>query len=177
MHSGIDGIDGVISRLGRHHPPHLAGRLLAKSASPWAAAVQGLAAAAALRAEGRPWLLVALSAPSATVGAKALKKLTGRRRPGFARFERKGDESFPSSHVAGHAAVLAALSQVAPRSTAWRAVLALACGSSLAIAVERVCAGRHWPSDVLAGAALGIGVGVAFGRLARRTGPVRDEVR
>ena len=163
----------MISRVGRRHPPNGGGRLLAKAASPWAATVQGLATAFALRAAGRAWLPVAISAPSAIGAAKLLKKLTARNRPGFARFKRKGKESFPSSHVAGHAAVLA----VAPPRASWRAALALATGGSGAIGVERVCAGKHWPSDVLAGAALGIGIGVAFGRFARRAQPIRDEVR
>jgi len=177
MHNGLEGIDQVLSYLGRRHPPRPAARLLAKSASPWAATVQGLAAAAALRKEGRPWVPVALSAPAAVGAANVLKKLTDRRRPGFTRFKRKGHESFPSSHVTGHAAVLAALWYVAPRSKAWRAVVVSACGMSIAIAVERVCAGRHWPSDVIAGAALGLGVGAALGRLSRRTEMARDAVQ
>jgi undecaprenyl-diphosphatase len=103
-----------------------------------------------------------------------LKKLANRSRPGLTRFQRKGHESFPSSHVAGHAAVLASMWFIAPRSSAWRGVLALACGMSAVIAVERVCAGKHWPSDVVAGTALGLGVGVALGRFARRAEMARD---
>ena len=118
---------------------------------------------------------VAASAPCAIGAAKLLKKLTARDRPGLTRFKRKGKESFPSSHVAGHAAVLASLWCVAPRSIAWRGALTIACGLPVAIGIERVCAGRHWPSDVVAGAALGIGVGIALGRFARRAPLVRDE--
>ena len=136
--------------------------------------MQGLAAAAALRREGRPWLPVALSAPSAIGAAKVLKKLTARNRPGFTRFKSKGKESFPSSHVAGHAAVLAALWCLAPRSNGWRGALIAACGLPFAIGVERVCAGRHWPTDVIAGATLGTAVGLALGGLARRAAAVRQ---
>jgi undecaprenyl-diphosphatase len=173
----IGGIDGAISRAGRRHSPNGAGRLFAQIASPWAATVQGLAAAVVLRTEGRSWLPVAMSAPSAIGAAKVVKKLTARSRPGLTRFKRKGRESFPSSHVAGHAAVIASLWCVAPQSNAWRAALLVACGLPLAIGIERVCAGTHWPSDVVAGAALGIGVGVALGRVARRAGPAPYEVR
>src|SRR5438067_4019308 len=154
----IEGIDGLISRVGRRHPPNGGRRLLAKAASPWAATVQGLATAFALRAAGRAWLPVAISAPSAIGAAKLLKKLTARNRPGLTRFKRKGKESFPSSHVAGHAAVLASLWCVAPRSIAWRGALTIACGLPLAVGIERVCAARQWPSDIVAGAALGIAV-------------------
>jgi membrane-associated phospholipid phosphatase len=177
MHFAIRGIDASISHLGRRHPPSGASRLLAKAASPWAATVQGLAAAVAVRADGGSWLPVAASAPSAIGAAKLLKKITARNRPGLTRFKRKGKESFPSSHVAGHAAVLASLWCVAPPSKGWRAALAVGAGLSAAIGIERVCASRHWPSDVVAGAALGIGVGLALGRLARRSGPARDAVR
>lgn len=136
----------------------------------------GLAASIALRAEGRRWVPVALAAPVADGGAKLLKKFTHRGRPGLARFERKGRESFPSSHVAGHAAVLAALWCLAPRTKTWRAALIVGTGLTATIGAERICAGRHWPSDVLAGAALGIGVGLAIGGFARRV-RVHDEAR
>jgi undecaprenyl-diphosphatase len=118
-----------------------------------------------------------LSAPSAIGAAKVLKKLTARDRPGLSRFKSKGKESFPSSHVAGHAAVLASLWCVAPQSNGWRAALVAACGLPVAIGVERVCAGRHWPTDVIAGATLGIAIGVALGGFARRAATVREEAR
>jgi undecaprenyl-diphosphatase len=127
-------------------------------------------------------LPLALAAPSAVGSAKLLKKLTHRSRPGWSRFKRKGRESFPSSHVAGHAAVLASLACLTPRTNAWRVGLALGGGLVAALGAERICAGRHWPSDVLVGAALGIGVGIALGGMAGprpgfATRPIRDEAR
>jgi len=71
--------------------------------------------------------------------------------------------------------VIASLSCLAPRTNAWRAALALGGGAIAAIGAERICAGRHWPSDVVVGAALGIGVGLALGGMARRASRIRNE--
>ncbi|HWE24220.1 MAG TPA: phosphatase PAP2 family protein [Myxococcales bacterium] len=159
-------LDHALSRSGRHSPPGAPGHLLAKAVSPWGASMQGLAAAIALRAAGRPWVPVALTAPAAVGVAKLLKRLTSRSRPGISRFERKGHQSFPSSHVAGPTAVLASLFVLAPRSKGWMAVLTIGTGLVAAAGLERVCAAQHWPSDVLVGAALGGAIGVAMGRAA-----------
>src|SRR2546421_486664 len=152
MHTVMERIDALMSRRGRRHPPDAAARLLATTASPWGATMVGLAASIALRANGRRWLPVALAAPSAVGSAKLFKKLTRRRRPGWAGFERKGRESFPSSHVAGHAAVLASLWCLAPRTDAWRAAMVIGCGLTA-----------------------GIGVGLALGGMARRASRIRNE--
>jgi len=135
-------------------------------ASPWAATVEGLAAAVALRASGRPGLPAAMAAPFALVLGKILKRLIGRPRPGLARFSRKGRESFPSTHMAGPLALLASTWFLAPRTAAWRLGLALGGAIALVVARERVCAGEHWASDVAAGAALGAVIGAGLGRLA-----------
>ena len=163
--------DGPISLAARRWPPGAAARTSAMLASPWAATVEGLAAAVALRASGRPALPTALAAPCALLIGNLLKKWIGRPRPGLARFTRKGRESFPSTHMAGPLAVLAATWCLAPRTLAWGSTLALGSAAALVVARERVCAGEHWASDVVAGAALGAAIGVAFGRLAiARTG-------
>jgi membrane-associated phospholipid phosphatase len=135
--------------------------------------MQGLAAALALRAAGRPWLPVALTPPSALAVAKLLKLLASRPRPGISQFERKGRQSFPSSHVAGPAALVTSLYFLAPRTKPWIAVLALGTAMTAAVAVERVCAARHWPTDVLAGIALGAAIGGAVGRAASRAATAR----
>ena len=130
--------------------------------------MQGLAAALALRAEGRPWVPVALTPPVAVSIAKVVKRFTSRPRPGISRFERKGRQSFPSSHVAGPAALFASLYFLAPRTRPWFVILALGTAMTVTAAVERVCAARHWPTDVLAGAALGAAIGAAVGRASSR---------
>ncbi|WP_351222789.1 phosphatase PAP2 family protein [Streptomyces sp. NPDC002133] len=74
--------------------------------------------------------------------------------------------SFPSGHSASAAAFATG---VAMESKAWGAVVAPA---ALAVAFSRVYTGVHYPSDVLAGAALG--VGAAF--VVRGLVPTRDRL-
>ena len=168
MGKAFSHLDHALSRTGRLAPPGMAGHLLAKAVSPWGATVQGLAAAVALRAAGRPWLPVALTAPAAVGVAKLLKRVTSRPRPGITRFKKDGKQSFPSSHVAGPAALFTSLFFLAPRTNAWRLVLTIGGAITATAAVERICAAKHWPSDVLAGAALGAAVGGAIGRASSR---------
>ncbi|MFL5312128.1 MAG: phosphatase PAP2 family protein, partial [Myxococcales bacterium] len=47
------------------------------------------------------------------------------------------------------------------------AALALASGAAFVVGRERVCAGEHWASDVVAGTVLGVAIGTVLGRLAR----------
>ncbi|MCF3962559.1 bifunctional phosphatase PAP2/diacylglycerol kinase family protein [Streptomyces fuscigenes] len=63
--------------------------------------------------------------------------------------------SFPSGHAASAAAFAAG---VALESTGWGAVVAPVAAS---VAFSRVYTGVHYPSDVLAGAALGVGAALA----------------
>lgn len=75
--------------------------------------------------------------------------------------------SFPSGHAASAAAFATG---VALESPAWGAAVAPV---AFSVAMSRVYTGVHFPSDVLAGAALG--AGAAF--LVRRLVPPRDQVR
>ncbi|WP_251095603.1 bifunctional phosphatase PAP2/diacylglycerol kinase family protein [Streptomyces sp. Caat 7-52] len=75
--------------------------------------------------------------------------------------------SFPSGHAASAAAFATG---VALESPAWGAVVAPV---ALSVAASRVYTGVHFPSDVLAGAALG--AGAAF--LVRRLVPTRAQLR
>ncbi len=98
------------------------------------------------------------------VGAAwAAKRLTGRRRPddwaagtGDPWRWGAGGDAFPSGHATVAFALSTAWAEGRPRSRAARtAAYALATGTALA----RVRYRRHWLSDVVAGAALGVAVG------------------
>ena len=70
--------------------------------------------------------------------------------------------SFPSGHAATSAAGAFILAFLLGRGGVWLALLAVAIGFS------RVYVGVHYPLDVLAGAVLGLAVGVAAAALVRR---------
>jgi membrane-associated phospholipid phosphatase len=72
---------------------------------------------------------------------------------------RPEDTSFPSGHTAGSFAAAAALSCLYPKDRPLLLATAAAVGAS------RVYLGMHFPSDVLAGAAIGTALGLFTGRL------------
>ena len=99
-----------------------------------------------------------------SVLAMVLKRLLGRVRPNREKAGRflgpglKHDnyrESFPSSHSASAMAMSVVLAQLYPPAAVTFYVLAAACGAL------RYVLDAHWPSDVLAGLALGIAAGNA----------------
>jgi undecaprenyl-diphosphatase len=109
---------------------------------------------------------------SADLIALGLKAATGRPRP----FETIPEadpligatvgQSMPSGHAATSFAGAVALTYFLPRSAPYLFLLAVA------IACSRIYVGVHYPSDVVAGAALGAAVGLAgvgLLRLLRRT--------
>jgi membrane-associated phospholipid phosphatase len=103
------------------------------------------------------WAIAAASL-AASVFSFLVKRLLGRVRPGR---EQAGQflgptlrhanwrESFPSSHSASAVALSAVLATLYPQGTAIFWCLAIGC------AVLRYLMDAHWPSDVLAGIALG----------------------
>ena len=115
---------------------------------------------------GLPWLLAGAAVDQATrvmvaviiaaLGAGLVKQLAARKRPDLPLLVRPlRSTSFPSGHAASAAAAACALLIVAPTfAPAWIA-MALVMGAS------RVYVGAHYPSDVLAGAGLGVLVGLA----------------
>ncbi|MET8977818.1 phosphatase PAP2 family protein [Streptomyces sp. NPDC004539] len=115
----------------------------------WIAA--GLAGAAVDGARRERWL----RATALTAGAHALsigvKRVVRRPRPGHVTplVRTAGRHSFPSSHAASAAAAAVAYWALGSRNAC--AVVPLAA----AMCVSRLVAGVHWPSDVVAGAALG----------------------
>jgi membrane-associated phospholipid phosphatase len=161
-------IDRHLSKVAGRRPPGGAERMLAALVSPWGATAHGLVAAVALRRAGRPGIPAALAPALTILAGKAMKNIVGRARPGISRFERNGRRSFPSTHVAGPAALLSCLFCVSPRSAGWRVSLALGTAITVLVACERVAARKHWPSDVVAGVALGAAVGALVGLVGPR---------
>jgi diacylglycerol kinase family enzyme/membrane-associated phospholipid phosphatase len=108
--------------------------------------------------------VLAISGASFTANAIA-KPLLPRRRPaadalpGFRTLaDHPTSSSFPSGHAASAAAFTTAVAMECPLAGALVAPLAAT------IAYSRVHTGPHWPSDAVAGAALGVGVALATRR-------------
>jgi membrane-associated phospholipid phosphatase len=121
----------------------------------WAAI--GLVGAAVDRSRRERWLRAAAVGPTA-VGANYAVKLAVRRpRPRLRRLPPLGRApsalSFPSAHATSSLAAATAFGRVEPRTQ--RPLYALAG----AICATRPYLGMHYPSDVLAGAVIGIAIG------------------
>lgn len=103
------------------------------------------------------WLGAALVAPVAIVLNFGVKKTIGRERPVItdhpALAKAPSKLSFPSAHATSSVAAATALGRVEPRVKAPLYLLAAA------ICIGRPYLGMHYPSDVLAGAALGLALG------------------
>lgn len=104
-------------------------------------------------------LALVLSQGAGLAVALVLQQLVARVRPLEARvlLGRPDCFSFPS----GHAVLVFAAASVLARSHLPRGARAASLLLAFAVAASRVMVGHHWPSDVLAGAVLGVGLGLA----------------
>jgi membrane-associated phospholipid phosphatase len=129
--------------------------LCGEYAAIWTAS--GLVGASIDHRRRRQWLAAAATGPAAIGVNFVVKVAVGRERPlieehpPLARAPTK--LSFPSAHATSSVAAATAIGRVEPR--AWPAAFGLAA----AICVGRPYLGMHYPSDVLAGAALGAALG------------------
>jgi len=112
------------------------------------------------------WLVAGASGPAAVGVNFAIKVAIGRQRPliedhpPLAKAPTK--LSFPSAHATSSATAATALARVQPRARPYLL------GLAAAICVGRPYLGMHYPSDVLAGAALGAVLGSLIPRLGAR---------
>jgi membrane-associated phospholipid phosphatase len=103
------------------------------------------------------WLICAFLGPVAIALNYVVKAIVKRPRPVLAGLPPLGGApsslSFPSAHATSSFAVATAMTRVEPLG-------ALAFALALALALGRPYLGMHYPSDVLAGALLGVGLGL-----------------
>lgn len=118
------------------------------------------------RARERWWVWAALMV-AAPIVEGLLKYLVGRPRP------ENVSLGFPSGHATAAAAFFGAVMILAgalpPRACAW--VRTTAAVMIVLVGLARVILRAHWPSDVLAGIALGLALAAAAGLLAARARP------
>jgi len=155
--------DQAILRFLRTQAPHgpaaeTAGKglgMVGEWAAIWVAI--GVAGAATDPEKRQRWLIGAATGPGAVIANYALKVTFGRERPliedhpPLARAPSK--LSFPSAHSTSSMAAATAFGRVDPRTRVPLYALATA------ICISRPYLGMHYPSDVLAGACLGLLIG------------------
>jgi membrane-associated phospholipid phosphatase len=144
----------------RGHTPALerAARALGKAGNNGAAWLAlGLVLAIADSANREAWLICAALGPLAIGLNYAVKVVVRRPRPVLEGLPPLGGApsslSFPSAHATSSFAVATAMTRVEP-------LAALAFALAIALALGRPYLGMHYPSDVVAGAVLGIALGL-----------------
>jgi len=119
--------------------------------------VVGLALAAVDSGDREAWLICAALGPFAIALNYIVKLLVRRQRPVLTDMPPLGGApsslSFPSAHATSSFAVATAMTRVEPLG-------ALAFALAFALALGRPYLGLHYPSDVAAGAILGVALGL-----------------
>jgi undecaprenyl-diphosphatase len=110
-----------------------------------------------------------------SVSVELIKLVVRRERPfdvldevngvSFGGFSKASDPSFPSAHAARAFAVAVLLTHGRSRGQASAAI-----GVAAMIGISRIYLGVHWPSDVLAGALLGVGIAFLVVKLGNMPG-------
>ena len=167
QHNGLASSDAAHLRFFTDHRPDLviqAARIVTNLGGLFVLALIAVAAGLLLWRRGVP--LVAAAAPAFALGVAATladigKQVVDRARPGVGLgLIAQGDPSFPSGHATDSTAVFLTLGLVVAVFLLRRPlarIASVAAGGLLevAIGVSRLVLGVHWPTDVLAGWALG----------------------
>jgi membrane-associated phospholipid phosphatase len=144
-HGHSPGIEGAAKALGK----------AGNNAAVWV--VLGVALALIDPARREAWLICAVLGPIAIVVNYGIKLLVRRPRPALEGLPPLGGApsslSFPSAHALSSFAVATAMFRVDPATAAALVV-------ALLLALDRPYLGMHYPSDVLAGAVLGVLLGL-----------------
>lgn len=166
-HNGLASSDAAHLRFFTDHRPDLvadAARVVTNLGGVFVLALIAVAAGLLLWWRGVP--LAAAAAPAFALGVAATladigKQVVDRARPGVGlRLIAAGEPSFPSGHATDSTALFLTLGLVVAvfvlRRPLARVATVTACGLlAAAIGVTRLVLGVHWPTDVLAGWALG----------------------
>jgi undecaprenyl-diphosphatase len=142
-------------------------RLASRAAEPNAVLLEAAALATIASRRSPRVAMCIIGAPLLALGvSKALKHAVGRPRPPW-HLLRKGLQSFPSSHTAGTGALLWVIARAVPAPRAVRVIASVAVAADLLlVGATRIAEGAHWPSDVIAGAVIGIAAGATACALA-----------
>jgi membrane-associated phospholipid phosphatase len=107
----------------------------------------------------------ALQVPLSYATGRPRPRVYGTEAPLDDRDDANAGRSFFSGHVAnciaGTMVAATALRRLGKRELSW-AVLGVGLAGSAVVGISRVAAGGHFPSDVVVGAAVGVGVGLAI---------------
>jgi len=167
QHNGLASSDAAHLRFFTDHRPDLvadAARIVTDLGGVFVLALIAVAAGVLLWWRGVPLVVAAAPAFALGVGATLAdigKQVVDRARPGVGlRLITEGEPSFPSGHATDSTALFLTLGLVIAvfvlRRPLARVATVAACGLlAAAIGVTRLVLGVHWPTDVLAGWALG----------------------
>jgi membrane-associated phospholipid phosphatase len=170
---GVPGWDAVAFRRINDLPDTLAPYVWLPMQAGALGAPLAIGGAIAVRGDRASGLRIAGTGLAAWAGAKALKRMTARGRPGDhddATVLRMGSADHGLGYPSGHAAVATTLIM---SITASRSRAETAFGTALAgvVGMSRIYVGAHYPLDVIGGYALGASIAAAYELIQGRVRP------
>lgn len=114
---------------------------------------------------------IAIVAPLTVLLTTVLKRTFARARPEDGVDFLNAGYAVPSGHAASSAAFATVLLLTLPTGRRWLAARILVVVFAIVVAMSRVVLGVHWPTDVVAGALLGVGCACVVVGASRRIRP------